>query len=145
MLNEMFHETVPVILHEDDLNAMFFSVENRTPFLDRELFEFSQTIPTRYLIQDGLAKAILRKAMQGIAPDLILSNPRKVGFNVPLQSVLDTRDTASPGAALSNGPIFDFVKRESIDGLCDGRLLSNSESKFLFNVINANMFLELHG
>ena len=108
----MFHETVPVILHEDDLNAMFFSVENRTPFLDRELFEFSQTIPTRYLIQDGLAKAILRKAMQGIAPDLILSNPRKVGFNVPLQSVLDTRDTASPGAALSNGPIFDFVKRE---------------------------------
>ena len=25
MLNEMFHEVVPVILHEDDLNAMHFS------------------------------------------------------------------------------------------------------------------------
>src|SRR5262249_8434346 len=38
MLNEMFHEAVPVILHEDDLNAMFYSVENRSPFLDRSLF-----------------------------------------------------------------------------------------------------------
>ena len=38
MLNEMFHEVVPVILHEDDLNAMHFSVENRSPFLDREAF-----------------------------------------------------------------------------------------------------------
>ncbi len=41
MLNELFHEAVPVILHEDDLNAMYFSIENRSPFLDRELFEFS--------------------------------------------------------------------------------------------------------
>ena len=42
MLNELFHEAVPVILHEDDLNAMYFSIENRSPFLDRELFEFCQ-------------------------------------------------------------------------------------------------------
>ena len=34
MLNEMFHESVPVILHEDDLNAMYFSVENRSPFCE---------------------------------------------------------------------------------------------------------------
>ena len=26
MLNELFHEAVPVILHEDDRNAMFFSM-----------------------------------------------------------------------------------------------------------------------
>ena len=38
-LNELFHEAVPVILHEDDLNAMYFSIENRSPFLDRRLFE----------------------------------------------------------------------------------------------------------
>ena len=39
MLNELFHEATPVILHEDDLNAMYFSIENRSPFLDRDLFE----------------------------------------------------------------------------------------------------------
>ena len=31
MMNEMFHESVPVILHEDDLNAMYYSIENRSP------------------------------------------------------------------------------------------------------------------
>src|SRR5262249_4946280 len=45
MLNEMFHEAVPVILHEDDLNAMYYSIENRSPFLDRSLFEFCYRIP----------------------------------------------------------------------------------------------------
>src|SRR5262249_54991183 len=38
MLNELFYEATPVILHEDDLNAMYFSIENRSPFLDRTLF-----------------------------------------------------------------------------------------------------------
>ena len=32
MMNEMFHEAVPIILKEDDLNAMYFSIENRSPF-----------------------------------------------------------------------------------------------------------------
>jgi asparagine synthase (glutamine-hydrolysing) len=31
MLNELFRETIPVILHEDDLNAMYYSIENTTP------------------------------------------------------------------------------------------------------------------
>ena len=53
MLNEMFVEAVPVILHEDDLNAMYFSMENRSPFLDRFLFEFAYSIPTSYLIKNG--------------------------------------------------------------------------------------------
>ena len=32
MANEMFYESVPVILHADDMNAMFNSIENRSPF-----------------------------------------------------------------------------------------------------------------
>jgi len=141
----VFHETVPVILHEDDLNAMFFSIENRSPFLDRELFEFCHAIPTRYLVRDGLAKAVLREAMRGIAPDRILSNPRKVGFNLPVQSVLNTQDPEFRDDVLLNGPIFDLVNRKSFRSLCDRDRLSNSESKFLFNVVSANLFLESYG
>lgn len=89
MLNEMFHETVPAILHEEDLNAMFFPVENRSPFLDRGLFEFSMKIPTPLLMRNEFPKAVLREAMRGIVPDKILDNPRKVGFNVPLSDLFD--------------------------------------------------------
>ena len=32
MINELFHEGTRVILHEDDLNSMMYSIENRSPF-----------------------------------------------------------------------------------------------------------------
>jgi asparagine synthase (glutamine-hydrolysing) len=142
MLNEIFRETVPVILHEDDLNAMYYSVENRSPFLDRPLFEFSQTIPVRHLIQDGRAKAVLRDAMRGIVPQPVLDNRRKVGFNAPIDELLDISNPAVRAEVLGESPIFDLVRRDRIAALCEKTNLPNSESKFLFYFLNAKMFLE---
>jgi asparagine synthase (glutamine-hydrolysing) len=146
MLNELFHESIPVILHEDDLNAMYYSIENRSPFLDRNLFEFAIRIPTRHLIRDGMAKAVLRDAMRGIVPEKILTNRRKVGFNAPILDLLDTRDKAVRSYVLGDGAIYDYVIRERIDDLFNKPYLPNSESKFLFNFLNAKIFLdEFHG
>ena len=145
MLNELFHEAVPVILHEDDLNAMFFSVENRSPYLDRSLFEAAYRIPTRHLVRDGRAKSVLRDAMRGIAPDPVLDNRRKVGFNAPIFSFLDVRDPETRGYLLEQSPIFEHVRRERIESLLAKDFLPNSESKFLFNFLNAKIFLEEFG
>ena len=54
MLNELFHEVTPVILNEDDLNSMYWSVENRSPFLDSKLVEFAYSLPNRLLINNRL-------------------------------------------------------------------------------------------
>jgi len=102
MLNELFHETVPVMLRDDDNNAMGFSLENRSPFLDRKLFELCYKIPTEYLIQNGLAKSVLRDAIRGIVPDAILDNPRKVGFNFPINSYLDIENSLVHSYLLEN-------------------------------------------
>jgi len=142
MLNEMFYEAVPVILHEDDLNAMYFSIENRSPYLDRELFEFCYTIPTRYLIRDGYAKVILREAMQGIVPQRILNNRRKVGFNAPIFSFLNVQDPSVREYLLDRGPIFDHIRRDKIEALIKKPDLPNSESKFLFYFLSSKIFLE---
>ena len=99
MANELFHESVPVILHDDDLNAMYFSVENRSPYLDTDLFDWSQQIPTRHLVRNGRAKAVLRDAVRGLVPDAVIDNPRKVGFNAPLLDYLDTRSNAVRAAS----------------------------------------------
>src|SRR5262249_7106671 len=92
MMNEMFHESVRVILHEDDLNAMYFSIENRSPFLDRKLFELCYRIPTAHLIRDGYNKVILRDAVRDIAPDVVINERRKIGFNAPVESFIDLSD-----------------------------------------------------
>ena len=142
MMNELFHESVPVILHEDDLNAMYFSIENRSPFLDRDLFEFCNSIPTRHLINDGKAKAVLREAVRGIAPDAIIDNRRKVGFNAPVLDYLDVKNPDVRSYLLDDSPIYDYVRKDRIEKLMGRSDLPNSESKFLFYFVNCKMFLE---
>ncbi len=142
MLNEMFHEAVPVILHEDDLNAMYYSVENRSPFLDRELFELCYRFPTRHLVRGGYAKAILRDALRGMAPDVVLDTHRKVGFNAPILSFLDPTDPGVRARLLEPSPIFDIVRRDRIEALLGKSQLPNSESKFLFYFLSSKLFLE---
>ncbi len=142
MLNELFHEAVPQILHEDDLNAMYYSIENRSPFLDRELFDFCYRIPTRHLVRNGFAKAVLRDAMRGIVPERILDNHRKVGFNAPIFSYLDVHDPGVRSYLLDQSPIFDYVRRDRIEALIARPDLPNSESKFLFYFLCSKMFLE---
>ena len=145
MLNEIFHETVPPILHEDDLNSMYYSIENRSPFLDRELFEFSCRIPTRLLIRDGLTKVVLREAMRGIVPDLILDSRRKVGFNAPILAFLNLENPLVRSEVLADSPIFDYLERERIQALMVRENHPNSESKFLFSFLCSKFFLEEFG
>lgn len=142
MANELTAESVPVILHEDDLNAMYFSIENRSPFLDRRLFEWTTTVPDKLLVKDGLAKALLREAGRGLVPDIVLDNPRKVGFNAPITDFLDYSDPKVQRKLLSESPIFELVKREEIERLLRVNDLPNSRSKFLFNFLSCRAFLE---
>ena len=145
MLNELFHESTPVILHEDDLNAMYYSVENRSPFLDRDLVEFCNSIPTRHLIRNGRAKSVLRDAMAGIAPQEVMQNRRKVGFNAPIYSYLDVNNPQVRAELLGDSPVFDVIRRDRIETLLDKADLPNSESKFVFYFLNCKLFLEEFG
>lgn len=142
MLNEMFHEAVRVILHEDDLNAMYFSIENRSPFLDRALFEFCYSIPTAHLIRDGFNKVVLRDAVRGLAPDCVVDERKKTGFNAPVLAFLNTANPTVRAGLLEDSPVFDLIRRDKITDLLAKRDLPNSESKFLFYFVNTKMFLE---
>ncbi len=142
MANELRAESVPVILHEDDLNAMYFSIENRSPFLDTALFDWCQAIPTRHLIRSGRAKAVLRDSVRGLVPDAILDNPRKVGFNAPILDYLDVTDPAVRAELLADSPVFEVLRKDRIAEMLDKASLPNSQSKFLFNFVNAKIFLE---
>tara|TARA_B110000259_G_C14017871_1_gene402002 strand:- start:1056 stop:2879 length:1824 start_codon:yes stop_codon:yes gene_type:complete len=142
MLNEIFHETVPAILHEEDLNAMFYSIENRTPFLDNKLFEVCSLIPTRYLINNGAAKSILRESMKGIVIDKVLKNTKKIGFNASIHELLNLDDKKIKSQVLDDSKIFEIVDRNKIEQLLKIKKMSNSYSKFLFSFISTKLFID---
>jgi asparagine synthase (glutamine-hydrolysing) len=142
MLNELLHESVPVILHEDDLNSMYYSVENRSPYLDHDLFDWCGRIPTHHLIRCGLAKAVLRDAVRDLLPASIGENPRKIGFNAAVTSLLDVADPAVRAEVLADGPIFDYVRRDAIAALLDQPQLADGMSTFVFAFLSSKMFVE---
>lgn len=142
MANELFTEAVPILLHEDDKNSMLFSVENRSPFLDRALVEYIYSVPTEHLIGGGLAKKILRDVGEGIVPDSVRLDTRKRGFNASINSLVDKNDPETRDILLSDSPIFDVVKRSAIESFLNEDMQSNSFSKFLFSFISSKLFLE---
>ena len=77
MLNELLEEIVPVILYSDDLNCMMYSIENRSPFLDKDLVSYLYTIESKNLIQDGFQKYLLRKISKNYLPYSILNSKKK--------------------------------------------------------------------
>ena len=77
MLNELKFYTVPTALIEDDLNTMYNSVENRSPFLNHKLIEKSFTIPSKYFMKYALNKFLLRKSSHNFVPEAIRLNRKK--------------------------------------------------------------------
>ncbi len=142
MLNELFYESVPVILFEDDANAMHYSIENRSPFLDSQLFETSLKIPTKFLIKGGRAKSVLRDSMSDIVPKQILDSHRKVGFNAPIEDLLDFKNDEIRDSILDKSQIYEIVNRENIEKILNQENISNETSKFLFSFLGTKIFLE---
>lgn len=142
MMNEMFHEVVRVILHEDDLNSMMYSIENRSPFLDKRLYEFTNTIPSGLLMGEGYNKFILRSAMKGILNDKVRLSREKKGFNASINSIFDFKNPKHLDFFLSDSIIFDWVDKEKIRKQLQKGEYSNSYKKFLFNFICSKIFVD---
>ena len=144
MLNETFHEIIPISLFEEDLQSMRNSMENRSPYLDKDIFEYMLKVPTKYLISSGFSKKILRDSMKNIVNDNILWNKRKVGFNAPLSEIYDFRLKKNREAILDYSEIFEIFNRDKIEKIFSKKLnkIPNSLSKFIFNFLNSKIFLE---
>ena len=142
MLNELLAEVTPVILQEDDFNAMSVSIENRSPFLNRDLVEFAFRIPTRHLIRAGLSKVVLREAITGVVPETVRTSFQKIGFNASISDIIDLHSAEVRDEILSCDGIWSLVSRPDVEKLLQKSELSNSESKFLFNVLNCMLLLD---
>ncbi|MDC3114694.1 asparagine synthase C-terminal domain-containing protein, partial [Candidatus Pelagibacter sp.] len=142
MINELQHEIVPGGLKEDDLNSMYNSIENRSPYLDSKLFQDCLNIPAEHYIRDGMAKWPLRKIIKNLVPDVIRLKKEKVGFNTTISDVIDFKKKKNINFLLSDSEIFKIVKKKSLINLINKEYFSGTESNFLFTFISSKIFLE---
>lgn len=66
-----------------DRDTMAFGVEGRSPFLDKDVVEYSIALKDELKIKGGYTKFILREVMKGIMPEKVRLRVDKKGFSVP--------------------------------------------------------------
>ena len=143
MLNELFHEVVPIILKHDDLNSMYFSVENRSPYLDRDLLSFALTLPPGILIEGGFQKKVLRDSAKGFLNEDVRLDRKKKGFNSSISSLISLKNTDDLESLINNeDPINEFINFDSLKKDINFNSIPNHFSKLIFSIITTNMFLK---
>jgi asparagine synthase (glutamine-hydrolysing) len=106
------------LLVKMDIATMAASLEARSPLLDHELVEFVARLPDSHKVTLSRSKIVLRRAMRGRLPDVILRR-RKRGF-------------AAPVAGWLRGPLRDMV-RDTLGAsrAVDGGLLDSAATQRL--------------
>ena len=71
------------ILVKVDRAAMYSSIENRSPFLNRKVYEFSRNLPLHFKIRNGRVKWLLKLALGQYLSSSLFDAPKR-GFGVPI-------------------------------------------------------------
>lgn len=116
-------------LNKVDRAGMYVSLENRIPLLDKDIIEFSWTLPITYKSSNGCNKKILKELLYEYVPKSLLDRP-KHGFEVPLP------------VWLSKGELHnwagDLISESCLasDGYFDQRILQRIWTQFKKNHSN---------
>jgi asparagine synthase (glutamine-hydrolysing) len=94
--DEVFHTSLPALLHHEDRTSMAFSLEARVPFLDHSLAELALGLDFRRKVHTGQLKALLREATRDLLPAQITKRRDKLGYPTPIgRWLLEAGDEAA--------------------------------------------------
>ncbi len=83
LCNDVINKSIPALLHNEDGNAMAFSIESRVPFLDYRIVEFAIALDGKYKIKNQWTKWIIRRSCREYLPKEIVKRKNKMGFPAP--------------------------------------------------------------
>lgn len=125
------------ILFKTDRAGMYSSLEARSPFLDRRLVDFANTLPSSFKLKGFKSKYILKKAVEGKLPKEIVCRKKK-GFGIPLASWLknDLKDFMLTTLSAKNIEDVGFINIDVLNHLVKGHLSGKIDNKkILWNLI----------
>ena len=102
------------ILTKVDRASMYNSLEVRSPFLDKQIIEFSSSLPNKFKVR-GSTKSILRKLSLNKLPNSIIKR-KKHGFAVPLANMLRSslKEKVSDTLTSTKTKVLDFINKEKL-------------------------------
>jgi asparagine synthase (glutamine-hydrolysing) len=167
-INQSLYFEAKTFLHgllvvEDKL-SMAHSLENRVPFLDNDLVDFSQKIPLRYKLKNfdnalrvnenqigkkkhnNEGKKILRKAFSRYLPEKII-NAKKQGFSAPDQSWFkgESIDFVKKTILDDSSKIYNYMDKKIVQKLVHEHLSGKKNRRlFIWSLINFDYNLKIN-
>ncbi len=136
---------LPNLLRHGDRNAMRFSIENRVPFLTREMAEFAMSLPESFLVDEsGRTKAVLKDALTGWLPEPVLNRRDKIGFATSEASWLRALD-ASRSSLIEQIAALGIFEVDTLREFWNGALLRGDarSTAFVWRWINLAKWVSL--
>lgn len=144
ILNDIKHYALPSQLEYADNISMYYSLEARSPFLSRDILNFSNSLPDTFFFNKGYPKSLLRDAMKPILSKKITYNLNKVGFYISFFDFFG-KEIGKIKKIIDNSKILKkIIKKNEIEILLKKKHILHSESKFLFSLLNVAMIENLN-
>lgn len=103
------------LMAKADKILMAHSLEGRFPFLSTQIVEFAASLPEKYLLDGGIGKIVLRKALEGKLPPSVLTR-KKMGFSVPVaDSLLQMKGRLAELVSKGGGFFADLLDRQALE------------------------------
>jgi len=134
------------ILFKSDRMSMANGLEVRSPFLDKDLVEYSMSIPQHFLFDKNKGKQPLRKIFKDKLPSEILSRSKE-GFSVPIAKWIkdDLKEMFSDKLLSNDARIHSIVNKREIKSMLDQHYNNNVDfSVKLWNLFCLELWTEVN-
>jgi asparagine synthase (glutamine-hydrolysing) len=77
----MMHGDLPMMMRYNDRIGAAHGIETHVPFLDHRVVDFTIALGARYKLEGDRTKYVLRRAMEGLVPRLVLNHLHKGSYS----------------------------------------------------------------
>ncbi|MCW8895335.1 asparagine synthase (glutamine-hydrolyzing) [Sulfurimonas sp.] len=106
-----FYSTMQVLLQMSDRLNMAHSIENRSPFLDHRLVQYSFSVQSKYKIKNGITKWILKEVSKKFIPNEISNRTDKRGFAAPINKWYEWDENGKYNRSAYKNMVFEDWKK----------------------------------
>lgn len=146
-LFQLYHSSLPHLLHCEDRNSMAFSIESRVPFLDHEVVENVISYDSCVKINNGITKWVLRESMKNILPEKVRMRKDKMGFVTPeVIWIRENKQTFRKDFEYGCTRLGNMIRKELALSWFDEQMKSESNFDFtIWRIICLGRWMDIFG
>ena len=125
---------------------MAHSIEARVPMLDHRLVELALSLSGDDLIENGVTKAVLRRALSDLLPTSVAARTDKLGFVTPLDHWFSSPGLAGFAREVFNSPAtrnHGLVNADECLRLLDEVTRGTSRAFALWRALNVALWADI--